>query len=304
MSTHTCHQTSPRARGPDLLPGAPYRCPTTELAVINSSPRGVGLNARALRRTTRGVHYMLPRSPESPTLQMLRRRQLGASPTLRVSGGTALSLSARQPQPQRVLTNAFPDHIETKGISLHNAPTFDPSSHQTSSFSQLLSLDSLPALGLAGHEFWKLFSKCTGCHRGHEAGVPEAVFRAIFYVCGCCGRYMTKRVSLNHSLREHADSDDSGDEQAACIYRHAASGSKSMWNRTPDSSTSSSILSIVSTGKDMVKKKTTHPMRPLPVQTWYHHGDDLYHNRIGEFTVSEDQWPIFFIQIIQIVRRR
>jgi hypothetical protein len=56
---------------------------------------------------------------------------------------------------------------------------------------------------------------------GHEAGVPEAVFRAIFYVCGCCGRYMTKRVSLNHSLREHADSDDSGDEQAACIYRHA-----------------------------------------------------------------------------------
>lgn len=56
---------------------------------------------------------------------------------------------------------------------------------------------------------------------GQEAGVPEGVFKAIFYVCGRCGRYMTERVSLYHHDSEGADSDDDdGDEQAACVYIH------------------------------------------------------------------------------------
>lgn len=37
----------------------------------------------------------------------------------------------------------------------------------------------------------------------HAAGVPEDVFRSIFYACKQCGRYMTQRVSRDH----HEDTD-------------------------------------------------------------------------------------------------
>lgn len=40
----------------------------------------------------------------------------------------------------------------------------------------------------------------------HAAGVPENIFRSIFYLCGQCGRYMTQRVWRNH--HEDADFDD------------------------------------------------------------------------------------------------
>lgn len=64
---------------------------------------------------------------------------------------------------------------------------------------------------------------------GHEAGVPEDVFRAIFYTCGRCGRYMTERVSFSHNEDTEFDSDDS--ERNSCIYlrRH----SKRSQNLTP-----------------------------------------------------------------------
>lgn len=32
----------------------------------------------------------------------------------------------------------------------------------------------------------------------HATGVPENIFRSIFYLCGQCGRYMTQRVSRDH----------------------------------------------------------------------------------------------------------
>lgn len=40
----------------------------------------------------------------------------------------------------------------------------------------------------------------------HAAGVPENIFRSIFYLCKQCGRYMTQRVS-----REHHEDTDLGD---------------------------------------------------------------------------------------------
>ncbi len=46
----------------------------------------------------------------------------------------------------------------------------------------------------------------------HAAGVPEDVFRSIFYICKQCGRYMTQRVS-----REHHEDADLGDY--TCINR-------------------------------------------------------------------------------------
>lgn len=48
-------------------------------------------------------------------------------------------------------------------------------------------------------------------------GIPEDVFKEIFYTCAECGRYMTQRVSFNH----HDDSDDwevSGLQRSPCIY--------------------------------------------------------------------------------------
>lgn len=47
---------------------------------------------------------------------------------------------------------------------------------------------------------------------GGASGVPESVFKDIFYVCGQCGWYMTERVSPNH----HKDT-DLGD--LTCINR-------------------------------------------------------------------------------------
>ncbi|KJA12515.1 hypothetical protein HYPSUDRAFT_210455 [Hypholoma sublateritium FD-334 SS-4] len=38
---------------------------------------------------------------------------------------------------------------------------------------------------------------------GGAAGIPENIFEAMFYACGQCGRYMTRRISENH----HEDGD-------------------------------------------------------------------------------------------------
>lgn len=50
---------------------------------------------------------------------------------------------------------------------------------------------------------------------GGKSGVPESMFREIFYVCGQCGRHMTERLSPNH----HEDA-DLGD--MTCVNRKLA----------------------------------------------------------------------------------
>ncbi len=54
----------------------------------------------------------------------------------------------------------------------------------------------------------------------HAAGVPEDVFRSIFYLCKQCGRYMTQRVS-----REHHEDADIGDD--TCVNRAKKGKNKS-----------------------------------------------------------------------------
>lgn len=49
------------------------------------------------------------------------------------------------------------------------------------------------------HFMWLLDAHNTD----HAAGVPENIFRSIFYTCKQCGRYMTQRVSRDH----HEDAD-------------------------------------------------------------------------------------------------
>ena len=51
---------------------------------------------------------------------------------------------------------------------------------------------------------------------GQATGVPEEIFKEIFYECAECGRYMTKRLSFNH----HDDSDDweFSDSESLCVY--------------------------------------------------------------------------------------
>lgn len=52
---------------------------------------------------------------------------------------------------------------------------------------------------------------------GHEAGLPEDAFRAMFHACGQCGRYMTKRLSVHHSdWDEDYESESNGPSK--CIY--------------------------------------------------------------------------------------
>lgn len=50
---------------------------------------------------------------------------------------------------------------------------------------------------------------------GGKSGVPENIFKEIFYVCWQCGRHMTERVSSSH----HEDA-DLGD--MTCINRKSA----------------------------------------------------------------------------------
>lgn len=53
---------------------------------------------------------------------------------------------------------------------------------------------------------------------GHEAGLPEDVFKAIFYVCDQCDRYMTRRISFAH-FDEEVDSNIAGRRKhTACVY--------------------------------------------------------------------------------------
>ncbi len=50
---------------------------------------------------------------------------------------------------------------------------------------------------------------------GGKSGVPENIFKEMFYVCRQCGRHMTERVSSSH----HEDA-DLGD--MTCINRRSA----------------------------------------------------------------------------------
>ena len=52
---------------------------------------------------------------------------------------------------------------------------------------------------------------------GHEAGIPEDAFRAIFHMCDQCGRYMTKRLSLHH-IDWDEDFESEYDGPSRCIY--------------------------------------------------------------------------------------
>lgn len=54
-------------------------------------------------------------------------------------------------------------NVSARAIEIPKAPSFDPSKRYATSFSQLHSLDMLPARGLAESDFWKLFSKCQTC---------------------------------------------------------------------------------------------------------------------------------------------
>ena len=47
----------------------------------------------------------------------------------------------------------------------------------------------------------------------HAAGVPENIFRSIFYLCGQCGCYMMQRVSRDH----HKDMVEFDSGETACI---------------------------------------------------------------------------------------
>ncbi len=48
----------------------------------------------------------------------------------------------------------------------------------------------------------------------YSTGVSEDTFRAIFYICQHCGRYMTKRISSKH----HEDEDFDFDSTFFCAY--------------------------------------------------------------------------------------
>lgn len=53
-------------------------------------------------------------------------------------------------------------------------------------------------------------------------GVPEDVFKAIFYICAQCGRYMTQRVSFDHhDDSDDWDSEDFNSKHSQCIYLRA-----------------------------------------------------------------------------------
>ncbi len=64
-----------------------------------------------------------------------------------------------------------------------------------------------------GHFTWLLDAH----NSDHAAGVPEEIFRSIFYLCSHCGRYMTQRVSRDH--HEDADWDD---DRTGCINTRLA----------------------------------------------------------------------------------
>lgn len=52
---------------------------------------------------------------------------------------------------------------QVKAMNLTMALTFIPSEGHITAFSQLRSLDLLPAYGLAEDEFWSLFARCGLC---------------------------------------------------------------------------------------------------------------------------------------------
>ena len=173
---------------------------------------------------------------------------------------------------------------------MQRAPIFDPSDDRTTTFSQLMSLDMLPARGLPEINFWQLFSKCRICsnfmttrtvpyhscatpsksslcfpfmfilnniisvsldtqpeNRDRDSllcaakdqyflkfldvhgiagngGIPESVFRTIFYACIQCGHYMTARLMWDH--HEDVDFDD-----YRCINLAGSSSSESRVTR-------------------------------------------------------------------------
>ncbi|KAF8956818.1 hypothetical protein BDZ97DRAFT_1925084 [Flammula alnicola] len=197
----------------------------TEPFFINSSPmQGVGLVSRV------SPHQYLESETQNLTGIILLR--------------TAISELEVDPFQITLWDRAVP---LARAIDFGKARMFDPSDDHISAFSQLHTLDMLPARGLTEVDFWNLFSKCRSCrhfmttrtipyhicptpgtelkltfalndnlkkrvyfmllldvHRAdHSSGVQEDIFRAMFYVCRQCGRYMTQRVSGEH----HEDAD-------------------------------------------------------------------------------------------------
>lgn len=75
-------------------------------------------------------------------------------------------------------------------MNLAVAPTFVPSKDHETAFSQLRSLDLLPALGLAEDEFWNLFSRCGLCQN-------FVTSRTIpYHTCPASGQLLIKFVPL------------------------------------------------------------------------------------------------------------
>ncbi|KAF8190094.1 hypothetical protein BJ912DRAFT_925727 [Pholiota molesta] len=185
---------------------------------------------------------MCPRSPESPILQMQQRRKNGLA--IKTSGSLAARRAAQytymhvndlQAGPFQITQACLPSALKSAAtlsgwsptfpavqancINLRHAPVFDPLHRPVSSFSQLLSLDMLPALGcMACHNFMTartvpyhicpdheieptfnaetvrkgFFLSSLDVHNpGHEAGLPEEDFKAIFYVCEQWSRPIT-----------------------------------------------------------------------------------------------------------------
>ncbi len=74
------------------------------------------------------------------------------------------------------------------------APSFYPSNDHTTDFSQLQSLDMLPAQGLAEIDFWKLFSKCRSClHLMTTRTIP-------YHVCSISGQHHFSPNKIDRSV--------------------------------------------------------------------------------------------------------
>lgn len=63
------------------------------------------------------------------------------------------------------------------------------------------------------HSTSRFFLHLLDAHNvGQEAGVSEEMFKAIFYTCYCCGRYMTQRMAFQHHDEDEFCDDESDTE--------------------------------------------------------------------------------------------
>ncbi|KAF9471606.1 hypothetical protein BDN70DRAFT_901209 [Pholiota conissans] len=161
------------------------RLQTTELVTINSSAAmGIGPYPRVIKR--KDNRYMRPRSPQSPILQW-------KSPTVERISGSATARRAHD----YVLTKVAELEVEALripgAITSHRqnvrtetaSPGWSPNAKTTTDMETILKRPFLRVLDV--HDV------------GNEAGISEDVFRAIFYTCRQCGRYMTERLSFSHN---------------------------------------------------------------------------------------------------------